>query len=297
MDNYYMHFPLSGVTTLAIVPPAAAFVISFFTSMAGISGAFLLLPFQMSVLGFTSTAVTSTNFLYNVLGTPGGVFRYFREKRLPWPLVGGILGGTVPGLMVGYYIRVSWLPDARTFKLFVGVVLLYVALRLGRDILHRPISEPVAGERFSVCRHSFSLRSASFTFMGKRFCFSVPGLFLVSFGVGILSGIYGIGGGTILAPFCVSFLNLPVYAVAGAILASNFMTSLAGLCVYSLLPLKQGIAAPPDWLLGFFFGAGGLTGMYFGAKCQRYLPEKPIQFILASIVLAVSVGYIRQYFS
>lgn len=296
MDSFYMHFPVSGVETLAIVPPGVAFVISFFTSMAGISGAFLLLPFQMSVLGFTSTAVTSTNFLYNVVGTPGGVLRYFREKRLPWPLVGGILGGTFPGLVVGYYLRVSYLPDPRTFKLFVSIVLLYVAVRLAGDILNRSVSGPAPRELSPVCQVSFSFRYASFTYLGKRFCFSVPGLFLVSFGVGILSGIYGIGGGAFIAPFCVAILSLPVYAVAGAILASNFMTSLAGLCVYSLLPLKQGQVAPPDWLLGLLFGIGGVTGMYLGAKCQRFLPERPIKLILALIVSAVSISYIRQYF-
>ena len=66
-------FPVSGVETFILIPPLVAFAISFFTSMGGISGAFLLLPFQMSVLGFTSPSVTSTNFLFNVTGTPGGV--------------------------------------------------------------------------------------------------------------------------------------------------------------------------------------------------------------------------------
>ena len=67
-------------------PPAAAFVISFFTSMAGISGAFLLLPLQMSVLGFTSPAVSATNLVFNLVATPAGVYRYGREKRVIWPL-------------------------------------------------------------------------------------------------------------------------------------------------------------------------------------------------------------------
>ena len=61
-----------------MVPPLVAFGISFFTSMGGVSGAFLLLPFQMSVLGFTGPSVTSTNFLFNVTGTPGGVSVWYR---------------------------------------------------------------------------------------------------------------------------------------------------------------------------------------------------------------------------
>ena len=73
MEILQATFPIAGIKTHLFIPPAVAFAISFFTSMAGISGAFLLLPFQMSVLGFTTTSVTSTNFLFNVTGTPGGV--------------------------------------------------------------------------------------------------------------------------------------------------------------------------------------------------------------------------------
>ena len=54
-----MHFPVSGVEVSPLVPPLVAFAISFFTSTGGVSGAFLLLPFQMSVLGFTSPAVST----------------------------------------------------------------------------------------------------------------------------------------------------------------------------------------------------------------------------------------------
>ena len=79
MELLQVIFPVAGVKTYLFIPPAVAFAISFFTSMAGISGAFLLLPFQMSVLGFTTTSVTSTNFLFNVTGTPGGVYRYIKD--------------------------------------------------------------------------------------------------------------------------------------------------------------------------------------------------------------------------
>ena len=49
---------------------AAAFAVSAVATPAGISGAVLLLPFQVSVLGTPSPAVTPTNLLYNVVSTP-----------------------------------------------------------------------------------------------------------------------------------------------------------------------------------------------------------------------------------
>jgi hypothetical protein len=42
-----MYFSTAGIETAIWVPPLMAFMVSFFIAMAGISGAFLLLPFQM----------------------------------------------------------------------------------------------------------------------------------------------------------------------------------------------------------------------------------------------------------
>ena len=109
MDLLQVIFPVAGIKTYVFIPPAVAFIISFFTSMAGISGAFLLLPFQMSVLGFTTTSVTSTNFLFNVTGTPGGVYRYIKECRFAWPVALTIVAGIIPGVLIGYYIRIKFL--------------------------------------------------------------------------------------------------------------------------------------------------------------------------------------------
>ena len=53
----------------------AAFGIAVLTTPAGVSGAVLLLPFQVSVLGTPSPAVTPTNLLYNVIASPGALYR------------------------------------------------------------------------------------------------------------------------------------------------------------------------------------------------------------------------------
>jgi uncharacterized protein len=60
---------------------AAAFAIAVLATPAGISGAVLLLPFQVSVLGTPSPAVTPTNLLYNVVATPGALYRYWRRGQ------------------------------------------------------------------------------------------------------------------------------------------------------------------------------------------------------------------------
>lgn len=94
--------------------------------------------------------------------------------------------------------------------------------------------------------------------------------------VGVIGVIYGIGSGALLSPILVAFFVLPVYTIAGAVLAGNFIISLAGVIDYTSIPLIDGQPSPPDWHLWMLLGVGGLCGMYLGARLQRFLPEKGI---------------------
>ena len=297
MDFLHVYFPVSGVETSLFIPPLVAFVISFFSSMAGITGAFLILPFQMSVLGFVTPSVSATNFLYNVVGTPGGILRYMREGRMVWPLALAITIGTLPGVLVGYYIRVRFLPDPKAFKLFVGLILLYIGVRVIKKILQKVKSEGAEQNAdFTVSNVTYSMTRMGFDFQARRVEFSLAAIIILALVVGVIGGIYGIGGGAIIAPFCVAFLNIPVHTVAGAAMFGTFATSIVGVAIYSTVPFYNGQTAPPDWFLGILFGLGGLLGMYLGATCQKYVPERIIQAMLALVIFAVSANYILQFF-
>jgi len=298
MELLQIIFPVAGIKTYLFIPPAVAFIISFFTSMAGISGAFLLLPFQMSVLGFTTTSVTSTNFLFNVIGTPGGVYRYIRECRLAWPVALIIVGGILPGVLIGYYIRIQFLPDPKRFKLFVGMVLLFVAVKLFKDARTKRSrgQETFCSLKDRVRNISLTLKETRFDFRNNTHSFATCGLLMLAFAVGIVGGVYGIGGGSIIAPFLITIFKLPVYTIAGAVLLGTFSSSVAGVVFYSVLPLN-GTVAPPDWLLGVLFGIGGLLGMYFGAKMQKFVSEKWIKLVLGTIVFTVASKYIWPFYS
>ena len=296
MEILRFTFPLSGVDTLILIPPLVAFGISFFTSMGGISGAFLLLPFQMSVLGFTSPSVTSTNFLFNVTGTPGGVYRYAKECRFVWPVAILIVAGIIPGVLIGYFLRITYLPDPKTFKFFVGCVLLLIAIKLFKEAFNDKgaTSQDSCSITDRVEKASFEMKTTHFNFKGVTYSFGTAGLLGLALSVGIIGGVYGIGGGSIIAPFLITFFRLPVYAIAGAVLLGTLVSSLAGVTFYSLIPIN-GIVAPPDWLLGILFGAGGFVGMYLGARVQKYAPAKWIKLMLAVVITIVASKYILRF--
>ncbi len=307
MDLLYITFPISGVKTWVFLPPVVAFIVSFFTSMGGVSGAFMLLPFQISVLNYTAPSVSGTNQLFNIVATPSGVWRYIKEKRMVWPLTWAVIIGTLPGVLIGAWVRLEFLPDAKSFKFFAGLVLCYIGIRLlsdtlkGKRLKNPAISQnnTVSGQSddFTVTDTHFSLQQVSFKFGGQAYSFSLPGIFIMCIVVGIIGGIYGIGGGAIIAPFFVTFFQLPVYAVAGAALMGTFVTSVAGVMIYQVLaPLYATMSVAPDWPLGVLFGIGGFAGMYLGARCQKYVPAYLIKFILCFCVLFVAGKYVIDFF-
>ena len=106
-----------------VVAVVAAYLIAALTAPAGISGAVLLLPFQVSVLGTPSPAVTPTNLLYNVIATPGALYRYWRQGQTGGRLALLLIAGTVPGVIAGSVIRVELLPGPRVFDLVVAAAL------------------------------------------------------------------------------------------------------------------------------------------------------------------------------
>ena len=125
-----MVFPVYGVEVNPLVPFAVAFIISFFTSMGGVSGAFLLIPFQVSFLNYIATSISATKYVFNIVAIPSGVYRYIREGRMLWPLTWAVIIGTLPGVFIGAWVRIVYLPNPKNFKLFVDFVLLYIGRRL-----------------------------------------------------------------------------------------------------------------------------------------------------------------------
>ena len=294
-----MLFPVSGVECSAALPVAAAFCISFLTSMGGVSGAFLLLPFQINVLGYVHPGVSATNQVFNIVACPSGVWRYWREGRLLGPLTLLMALGTLPGVFAGAFIRVTLLPEASRFALFAAMGLPYMAGRLLFDVWHpRRLRKPRTGAAGTAapCRVlHFGVREFVFASGEETFRVSCRAVSLLSLVVGLVGGIYGIGGGAIMVPFLISFFGLPVHAVSGASLFCTFLTSIAGVCFYSLLaPFWPALEVRPDWLLGLLFGVGGMGGMYLGARCQKFVSARMLKYLLAAILLFTAVRCLGQ---
>jgi uncharacterized membrane protein YfcA len=251
-----------------MVAALAAYAIAVAATPAGISGGVLLLPFQVSVLGTPSPAVTPTNLVYNVVATPGALYRYWRQKQTGGRLALVLIAGTLPGVIAGSVIRVELLPGPHVFDLVVAAVLVPLGTWL---VLTRPPAkdEPARPERL----------------IGS------PVLVILAVAVGCVGGIYGIGGGSILAPVLIGS-GRPPAEVAPAALASTFVTSVAGVVTFTILSVHQHGSVAPDWPTGLALGIGGLAGAYTGARLQKRLPDALIRRLIGILVIAIGTRYL-----
>ncbi|MET0559063.1 MAG: sulfite exporter TauE/SafE family protein [Solirubrobacterales bacterium] len=243
-----------------------AFAIATVTTPVGVSGAVFLIPVQLSVLGTPSPAVTPTNLLYNLLAIPGALLRFHGEGRLGGPLLRAMLVGSLPGMVAGAVIRTQLLGGGHAFLIVVAAVLAPLGAWLA-------FGTPAPG--------GGRLRPATIA--------------LLSLAVGVVGGIYGIGGGSILAPLLVG-CGYSVLEVSPAALTTTFLASIVGVASFALLGLS-GEDVPPDWAVGVGMGIGGLAGGYLGARLQPRLPVGPLRRGLGLLALVLAARYALQALS
>ncbi|MEU7011155.1 TSUP family transporter [Streptomyces sp. NPDC046332] len=249
---------------------AAGLLIAVVTAPVGVSGAVFLLPVHLSVFGVPSPAITPTNLLFNVVAGPGALWRYRRDGALRGPLARRLTAGTLPGVVLGAAIRVYALPGPGVFRLLIAALLLPLGLWLcARTLAPARDRPPSAAEPSPVV------------------------LTTLAVGVGVVGGIYGIGGGSLLGPILAA-RGLPMARVAPAALAATFATSVVGAAAYVVLSLASSGEVAPDWWLGLACGLGGLVGGYLGARLQPHLPDRALRLLLGTLATAIGALYATQ---
>jgi uncharacterized membrane protein YfcA len=181
--------------------------------------------------------------------------------------------GAAPAVALGAVLRVTVFEDPADFKVFVGVVLGGLGANL---VLQSAIARRAdAGEPRAI-------GPAWITVLGS--------------GAGLIGGIYGISGGSIIAPVLAGIFRLPVKRVAPAALVATLLTSVAGVITFEILDALASTADParrPDWLLAVLFGIGGAAGGYVGAHLNVRVPEAGLRALLGTLAMVLALTYIQ----
>jgi uncharacterized membrane protein YfcA len=100
-------------------------------------------------------------------------------------------------------------------------------------------------------------------------------------GVGLLTGILGVGGGFLVVPALVILLGLPVQVAVGTSLVVIAMNSAAGF-------LGHVGSGSLDWTVTLIFVAAGLVGTFSGMRLSSRLSSSKLQKAFAVFVIALA---------
>lgn len=109
--------------------------------------------------------------------------------------------------------------------------------------------------------------------------------FLVGISAGVLSGLFGVGGGIIVVPFLILFWGFNQH-LASATSLVIFLLPIGAMGVWKYY--QAGVLQPEHLKIGLLIGFGAMCGSYFGAQLSEYMNSTYLQRGFAVILIFVA---------
>ncbi|MSP19673.1 MAG: sulfite exporter TauE/SafE family protein [Bdellovibrionales bacterium] len=103
---------------------------------------------------------------------------------------------------------------------------------------------------------------------------------------GILSGLFGIGGGIVIVPMLVFFLKMPQLSANGTSLVA-LLLPVGGLAVFEYYRLGKITSENIKW--GLLISIGLFIGAFLGAKLATQLPEVILRRVFVFFLIGVAI--------
>ena len=216
----------------------------------GAGGGLLAVPVLLYVFHQPLTPATGTALAILFGAAVVSAVSHHRHGNVDWKVAAVFGAGSLTGAPLGALLH-QRLPERLTLGLFCAV-LLAAAVRMG---LSKGDAEAKGGFQ------------------------PLPGAAL-GVGIGVLSGLLGVGGGFLIVPALTTFLGVPVRRAIGTSTAVVGASSLGGAATY----VAEGAVEPT---LLAVIGGGAALGALLGAPLGRRLPEPALRKAFAVLALGV----------
>ena len=248
--------------TVALELFAAAFIASVFGSMVGLGGGFILVPILRLFFGLAPAEAAGTSLVLVTANSASGAFTYLLQRRVDVKLGVMFALGGLPGSIIGAILTKHIAP--RDFDWAFGIFLVLVA---GDMIVNAAKRVGARSETDVGIRKAMSFRAA----VG------------IGFVVGLVSSLFGIGGGVIVVPSLLYFSSLPAHAISATSHFAIVLTSPVGLIVHALQhDIRVADVLP--------LVAGGLCGGPVGARLSLRLKSPQLLVIVGVALVCVALS-------
>lgn len=98
---------------------------------------------------------------------------------------------------------------------------------------------------------------------------------------GVFSGLFGVGGGTVIVPLLIMWLGFEEREASG--------TSLAAIVVIATVAAAaQAAYGNVDWLKALFIGVPAVGGVLVGTALQQRVPQRAVSLAFAALLILVA---------
>ncbi len=255
------------IATLA----AIGFFAGIFGTMIGIGGGVIFVPLFLLVFHFTPQQAIGTSLAAVFFNALSGSISYLRQRRVDIRAGWKFAVATLPGALFG-----AWLAQYFT-SLILGLMFGLLLITMAILVFLRGEPRPRTKGKDGKTRTLVDFRGQVFDY-APREGWGIA----ISFVVGIISSLLGIGGGIIHVPALIFLLGFPVHiatATAQFVLAiSTFFGSAAHLALDNVLIVPAIIVA-----------ALAIPGAQIGALLSRRAGGRLIARLLATALLLVGI--------
>jgi len=266
---------LIGITEIALLL-LLGLAVGAYGTVVGVGGGFLVAPLLLLIYKLSPASAAATSLVVVFLNATSGSISYLRRGRVDLRTALVLALGTIPGALIGPFIA-THAPE-RAFRIAFSIFLFGMAAFLFfRPEPGRPVST-VRVFDVGVITRSFTDRGGD-TF---TYSYSVPLALAISFGVGILSSAFGIGGGIVHVPALIYLMGLPVHIATATSQSVLTVTALTGVIGYST-------GGHVVWHLAAAIGVGVIAGAQLGAAISHRVHGRWIVRILAMTVLILAI--------
>lgn len=256
------------------------FLVGTFGTLVGAGGGFILVP--VLVLLYPSLrpeVITSISLAVVFLNAASGSIAYAKLKRIDYRSAIVFALATLPGSIIGALVT-GYLPR-RVFDIILGILLIGIGIFL---LLRPEYSNSAANNN-----QSHLVKRTIIDVYAKKYVYSFNEIIgiVLSFFVGFISSLLGIGGGIIHVPALAGLLNFPVHIATATSHFILAVMALAGTIVHMI----QG-SFWEEWTKAVFIGIGVIGGAQLGARLSEKIKPKGIIRALAVALLLVGIRLI-----
>ena len=240
-----------------------ALLVGLVLGLLGSGGSILTVPVLVYLVGEPSKLAIAESLGIVALISLVGAMPFAIRGMVSWRSVGLFGGPGIVGAYLGAYLS-QFIPGALQLILFAGVMLL-AAVMMFRD-------DSTAGPR-----------------TGLRAFWKVM---LDGLGVGVLTGLVGVGGGFLIVPALVLLCGLSMRRAIGTSLLIIALKSISGFVKYIDVMAEAGLSI--DWELVLLFSAVGVVGSIVGGRIGAYVPQARLKRGFAVFLVIMGVAILGQ---